>query len=35
MRGRVRPTLELVLDEVPAHLAKRHDDASGLALIAP
>lgn len=35
MRGRVRPTLELVLDEVPAHLSKRHDDASGLALIAP
>lgn len=35
MRGHVRPTLELVLDEVPAHLAKRHDDASGLALIAP
>ena len=29
----VRPTLELVLDEVPAHLAKRHDEASGLALI--
>ena len=34
MRGRVGPTLELVVDEVPAHLAKRHDDASGLALIA-
>ncbi len=35
IRGRVRPTLELILDEVPARLAKRHDDASGLALIAP
>lgn len=35
IRGHVRPTLELVLDEVPASLAKRHDDASGLALIAP
>ncbi|MBW3630262.1 MAG: DNA-binding protein [Gemmatimonadetes bacterium] len=35
MHGHVRPTLELVLDEVPAHLAKRHDDASGLALISP
>ncbi len=29
----VRPTLELVLDEVPAHLRKRHDEESGLALI--
>ena len=35
VRARVRPTLELVLDEVPAHLAKRHDPASGLALISP
>ena len=34
LRAWVRPTLELVLDEVPAHLAKRHDEASGLALIA-
>jgi uncharacterized protein len=32
-RGRVRPTLELVLDEVPAHLRKRPDAESGLALI--
>jgi uncharacterized protein len=30
----VRPTLELVLDTVPAHLRKRHDPESGLALIA-
>ncbi len=35
LRGRVRPTLELILDEVPAHLRKRHDPESGLALIAP
>jgi predicted DNA-binding protein with PD1-like motif len=33
--ARVRPTLELVLDEAPAHLRKRHDPESGLALIAP
>jgi hypothetical protein len=26
--------LELVVDEVPAHLRKRHDPESGLALIA-
>jgi uncharacterized protein len=31
--GRVRPTLELVVDEVPAHLRKRHDPRTGLALI--
>ena len=31
--GRVRPTLEVVLTESPAHLRKRHDAASGLALI--
>jgi len=35
MRAHVRPTLELVLDEPPAHLRKRHDPDSGLALIAP
>jgi predicted DNA-binding protein with PD1-like motif len=33
--GTVRPTLELVLHETPAHLTKRYDPASGLALIAP
>jgi predicted DNA-binding protein with PD1-like motif len=33
LEGHVRPTLEVVLDEAPAHLRKRHDDASGLALI--
>jgi predicted DNA-binding protein with PD1-like motif len=35
MSGHVRPTLEIVLDEPPAHLRKRHDPESGLALIAP
>jgi hypothetical protein len=35
MRAHVRPTLELVLDEAPFHLRKRHDPESGLALIAP
>lgn len=29
----VRPTLEVVLVESPSHLQRRHDDASGLALI--
>ena len=33
--GHVRPTLELILDEPPAHLRKRHDATSGLALIDP
>jgi uncharacterized protein len=31
--GRVRPTLEVVVTESPAHLRKRHDAGSGLALI--
>jgi uncharacterized protein len=33
--GVVRPTLELVVQETPAYLKKRHDPQSGLALIAP
>jgi hypothetical protein len=33
--GHVRPTLEIVLSESPAHLRKRFDPTSGLALIAP
>jgi predicted DNA-binding protein with PD1-like motif len=33
LEGRVRPTLEVVLVESPAHLQKRHDPESGLALI--
>jgi uncharacterized protein len=35
IEGKVRPTLELVLVESPAHLRKRHDPKSGLALIDP
>lgn len=31
----VRPTLEVIVTESPAHLCKRHDSASGLALIDP
>jgi uncharacterized protein len=31
--GLVRPTLELILVESPAHLRRRHDERSGLALI--
>jgi predicted DNA-binding protein with PD1-like motif len=33
LRGIVRPTLEVVLRHSPARLRKRHDPASGLALI--
>jgi uncharacterized protein len=33
LRGVVRPTLEVVLRHSPTHLRKRHDPASGLALI--
>ena len=32
--GVVRPTLEVILEESPAHLKKQHDPESGLALIA-
>lgn len=31
--GAVRPTLEVIVTESPAHLRKRHDPESGLALI--
>jgi predicted DNA-binding protein with PD1-like motif len=31
----VRPTLEVILTEPPAHLVKAHDPESGLALIKP
>jgi hypothetical protein len=34
LEAHVRPTLEVVLSESPAHLRKRYDRASGLALIA-
>jgi uncharacterized protein len=33
IEGRVRPTLEIVLVETPAHLKRRSDPATGLALI--
>jgi uncharacterized protein len=33
IEGRVRPTLEIILTESPAHLRKRPDPESGLALI--
>jgi uncharacterized protein len=35
LEAHVRPTLELVLTEAPHHLRRRHDPASGLALIDP
>lgn len=33
IEGLVRPTLEVILTETPAHLRRYHDDASGLNLI--
>jgi predicted DNA-binding protein with PD1-like motif len=33
LEGQVRPTLEVMLEESPAHLRKRHDPETGLALI--
>jgi predicted DNA-binding protein with PD1-like motif len=33
MEGHVRPTLEVILTESPAHLRKEHDEESGPALI--
>ena len=35
IEGQVRPTLEVILTESPAHLRKKHDPESGLALIDP
>lgn len=35
LEGRVWPTLELVLTETPAHLRRRRDPETGLALIDP
>ena len=35
LEAHVRPTLEVILTEHPAHLHKRHDPESGLALIDP
>ncbi len=34
LNGNVRPTLEVIVTETPAHLRKAHDPESGLALIA-
>lgn len=34
LSGRVRPTLEVILTESPAHLRKRYDEEAGVALIA-
>ncbi|HKD82916.1 MAG TPA: PPC domain-containing DNA-binding protein [Candidatus Angelobacter sp.] len=31
--GRVWPTLEMIISEMPVHLCRTHDDDSGLALI--
>jgi uncharacterized protein len=33
LAGRVRPTLEVVITEAPTELRRRHDPATGLALI--
>jgi predicted DNA-binding protein with PD1-like motif len=33
LEGHVRPTLEVTVTEAPAHLRRRHDPESGLALI--
>lgn len=33
LEGHVRPTLEIILTESPAHLRRRHDPHTGLALI--
>ena len=35
IEGHVRPTLEIVITEMPRHLHRRFDPASGLALIDP
>jgi predicted DNA-binding protein with PD1-like motif len=35
LEAHVRPTLEVIVTESPAHLRKRYDPETGLALIAP
>ena len=35
LKGVVRPTLEIILTESPAHLRRRHDEKTGLSLIDP
>jgi predicted DNA-binding protein with PD1-like motif len=31
--GRVWPTLEMIISEMPVHLRRKHDDETGLALL--
>jgi predicted DNA-binding protein with PD1-like motif len=33
LQGRVWPTLEMIVSEMPVHLRRKHDDETGLALI--
>lgn len=33
LRGAVRPTMEVIVTESPAHLRRKYDEATGLALI--
>ena len=33
LEGHVRPTLEVILEETPKHLQRKHDEQTGLALI--
>jgi predicted DNA-binding protein with PD1-like motif len=33
LEGRVWPTLEMIITEMPAHLRRRRDEETGLALI--
>jgi uncharacterized protein len=33
LRGRVWPTLEMIITEMPAHLHRRYDEETGLALV--
>jgi predicted DNA-binding protein with PD1-like motif len=33
LQGRVRPTLEVIVTESPAHLRRKHDPAAGLPLL--
>jgi uncharacterized protein len=35
LKGYVRPTLEIMITELPRHLYRHHDEESGLALIDP
>ncbi len=35
LEARVHPILELIVTESPAHLRRKHDEESGLALLAP